>query len=207
LKREIPMALVLISSLVTVIAYYFNIGPISALSNNIQNWGVILSSFTLGLAAVNLVRVHAIKIQRASKGWVYSVLLLISLLVTIFLGLTQGINSLAYRYFFVTPRSALGATIYSLLGFYIASASYRAFIARNVDATILLLSATLVLFGQTPYGAMAWKHLPSVVQWFLAVPNMSAQRGIIIGGAIGAVALSLRIMTGLEKAYSGMGNE
>lgn len=207
MKREVPLVVVFLSAVIVIGAYYFSVPQILTMSNSLQNWGVIVSSFSLGLAAVNLVRIHSSKIRRTSKGWPFSILLLASLVITVFIGVTQGINSTAYRYFFVTPRTALGATIYSLLGFYIASASYRAFVARNVDATILLVSASLVLFGQTPYGASVWRRLPAVVQWFLSVPNMSAQRGIIIGAAIGAIALGLRIMTGLEKAYSGAGSE
>ncbi|MGI6627766.1 MAG: hypothetical protein ACOX4K_05390 [Bacillota bacterium] len=205
MKREIPTAITFIVGIIIIAAYYFKVPLLTAASNSLQNWGVIVSAFALGLAAVNLMRVHLTKIQRKQKGWIFSIMLLASMIITIFLGLTTGVNSPSYKLFFVTPRTALGATIYSLLGFYIASASYRAFIAKNVDATILLASAFLVLFGQTPYGKLTWRGFPKVVAWLLNVPNMAAQRGIIIGAAIGAIALSLRIMLGLEKTYSGLG--
>jgi len=34
-------------------------------------------------------------------------------------------------------------------------------------------------------------------------PNMAGQRGIIIGAAIGALSLGLRILVGLERSYLG----
>ncbi len=202
MKKEIPTAIIFLVGIIIIAAYYFDIPFITAASNNLQNWGVIVSAFALGLAAVNLLRIHVTKISRKQKGWVFSIILLAAMLITIVIGVTTGINSEAYRIFLVTPRTALGATIYSLLGFYIASAAYRAFIAKNTDAIILLVSAVLVLFGQTPYGEMVWGRFPDVVAWIMNVPNMAAQRGIIIGAAVGAIALSLRIMLGLEKTYS-----
>jgi hypothetical protein len=33
--------------------------------------------------------------------------------------------------------------------------------------------------------------------------NMAVQRGIIIGAALGAAAMSLRIMLGIERTYMG----
>ena len=204
MKRELPLAITFIVAMTIVAAYFFNVPSIISTGRLFESWGVLVSAFALGLAAVNLIRVHADKISRRSRGWIYSIMLLVSMVGVIFLGLTQGITSTAYRIFFTSPRTALGATIYAMLGYYIASASYRAFVAKNTDATILLVSASIVLLGQTPYGEQLWRGFAPTVSWLLNVPNMAAQRGIIIGAAVGAVALSLRVAVGLERSYMGM---
>lgn len=203
MKKEIPLAITFIVALIVIVGYFFNIPAIANASKELQSWGVIVSAFALGLAAVNLTRIHVMKIAQKRTGWPFSILLLFCMYGVIAIGLTQGVNSRAYSLFLVTPRTALGATIYSLLGFYIASASYRAFVARNADATILLLSAAVILFGQTPYG----EAMSGIVKWLNDIPNMAAQRAIIIGAAVGGIALSLRIMVGLERSYLGVGGE
>ena len=203
MKKELPLVVAFLTSFIVVVAYFFNIPSVITTSNNLVGWGVLVSAFALGLAAVNLVRVHLTKIRKQGKGWQFSILLLVAMFTVIFAGLTQGTNSQLYKYVFVTPRSALGASIYSLIGFYVASASYRAFVAKNVDATILLISAVIVLVGKTPYATVVWSGFPRFVDWIMNVPNMAAQRGIIIGIAVGAVALSLRIMVGLERSSLG----
>ncbi|HFD04892.1 MAG TPA: hypothetical protein ENJ25_01970 [Firmicutes bacterium] len=91
--------------------------------------------------------------------------------------------------------------MFALLSFFIASAAYRAFRARNMDATLLLITAVLVMLGRVPVGYQMWHSFPAVAEWIMAVPQMAAKRGILIGVSLGSLAVSLRIMLGIERSY------
>ncbi|HVV87136.1 MAG TPA: hypothetical protein VHE35_29050 [Kofleriaceae bacterium] len=95
------------------------------------------------------------------------------------------------------------ATMFALLAFFVASAAFRAFRARNVEAALLLATAILMMLGRAPIGRAISGSLPDVAQWLLDVPSNGGRRAIMMGAAIGAIATGLRIILGLERSHLG----
>jgi hypothetical protein len=100
------------------------------------------------------------------------------------------------------------STMFAMLAFYIASAAFRAFRARNAEATLLLLAATVVMLWRIPMGEALLRaihpNIPNLINTYIMNgANLAVQRGIIIGAALGAAAMSLRIMLGIERTYMG----
>jgi len=54
----------------------------------------------------------------------------------------------------------MSATMFSLLAFFVASASYRAFRIRNFEATLLLVSGIIIMIGRVPIGGV-------ISSWFV----------------------------------------
>jgi hypothetical protein len=98
-----------------------------------------------------------------------------------------------------------GYSFLVFVAFFIASAAYRTFRARTPEAAILLVSAIIVMLGRVPIGALISEWIPWFAQWLMAVPNLAAKRGILLGVSLGAIATSLRIIFGIERSYLGGG--
>jgi len=124
----------------------------------------------------------------------------------------------------------LTATMFAMLAFYIASAAFRAFRAKNIEAFLLLFTAFIVLLGQIYAGIWISDlfHLPSneqliaageqdnawyqflnglrlenLTQMILDVPQKAGNRAIMIGIALGIVSTSLKVLLGVDRSYLG----
>lgn len=115
------------------------------------------------------------------------------------------------RFYLETFYGPLAATVMALLGFYITYAAYRAFRIRTLEATVMMLSAAVVIIGSDPlgnwisvqlnqlWGGMPWLHLPALADFDNRVMSSGMQRGLWIGISVAIVAVSARILLGLEK--------
>ncbi|MBP8613686.1 MAG: hypothetical protein KBI40_02350 [Firmicutes bacterium] len=203
MKRVLPVLIAGLSGFLMVADFLFKNAWLQNFSKDVQDWTVVVAAFALGLGAVSLIRLHGRKISRREKGWLNSIVLIAAMLFMTLRGILNGVNDKYYLFLFDNMLTPLGAAVYASLAFYVASAAYRAFRARSVEATVLLIAGLIVLLGRAPIGDSISAALPEVASWIINIPNVAAQRGIIICSAIGVMSTSLRVMLGLERRYLG----
>ena len=118
----------------------------------------------------------------------------------------------AYEY----ALKPLTATMFSLLAFYVASAAFRAFRAKNFEAFLLLATAFIVLLGRTYAGgwlsSLVPEYLPAlridnITQFIMTVVNTAGNRAIMIGISLGIISTSLKILMGVDRSYLGSGDD
>ena len=150
--------------------------------------------------------VHTSKIKRKAPNWGYSTVTIGALVITTLTGFIWGIQEgTPLMWIFKNFNVPMGATMFSLLAFYIASAAYKAFRARSVEATVLLVAAIIVMLGRVSVGQAITHWIPDATEWILNVPNLAAKRGIMLGVGLGMTATSLKIILGIERTYLGGG--
>lgn len=206
LKRQLPMLIVSIVGLLMTVQYFIP-HPVSELIYNYAlDWLIIIGIFAMPLGIYSMVQIHVHKVTRKQQGWGYSVIALGSLFLMLGLGFTPTCleTGTFFMRLFEFVYIPIQATMFSLLAFYITSAAYRAFRARNALATIVLVSAIIVMLGRIPIGESISPYIPMVADWIMNVPNMAAQRSIMIGLGLGAAAIAMKIVLGIERSYMGM---
>lgn len=204
LKKSVPIAAAFICGIMQIIDYFFNWKLGNVIAQEMRSWVAIISVFALGLGAVNVLRVHIRRIQQQPARNFTSILLLITFVITIGIGVTSGQTSEPYKFIFNYIIVPTGSSIFSLLAFYIGTAAYRAFRAKNVEATILLVTGCIVMLGKVPIGEKILPFAPQWTDWIMSVLNVGGQRGVMIAGAVGFIAVSLRIILGLERRSYGV---
>ncbi len=198
--------------------YFLDVDWLGKMATWIQKYYIIIAAFALVIGVTSLVRLHATKIRDKNKGWGFSLVTIIGLLAMMITGLglvsqdpesnlpLRGTDHPANLWLYDHIQVPLGATMFSLLAFFIASAAYRAFRARSPEATLLLLSAIIVMLGQVPVGEAIWDGLPQVKDWLLDNINTASKRAIMMGVGLGMVSTALKIIFGIEKTYLGGGD-
>lgn len=213
LKRE---AVFLVTGLVTVVMFieYFFFPADWAFAEMLRTWGIIVYNISLGLGAVFLLRSHSKNVQKKGRNWYYSGWLIISFAVMLLTGLMGYIstgaqaNNPIYGWVFVHIYTPLGATLYAITGFYIFSAAYRAFRARNVDAALMLIAGCFVILSNAPVGEVIWSGIPTIGSWFKFTGQIPGMRAFSLVGALGMIAYGFRALLGKERGfYAGVGQE
>ncbi|MFH1654059.1 MAG: hypothetical protein ABIE74_08370 [Pseudomonadota bacterium] len=223
MKKKIPLLIAFITGTIFILARFIPREPFGSLREDFSVWFNVLQAFAFILGGGNLLLYHISKTYKKHEGWGYSLVAIISFLLMMAAGMFKignpggwageisDPNALA-GYIFDYVYTPLASTMFSLLAFFVASASYRAFRAKNREATILLVSAFIILLGRTFVGtaltswlpeSLSFLQIPELFNWILSFPNTAGQRAIMIGIALGVVSTSLKLILGIESAYLG----
>jgi hypothetical protein len=203
MRWQIPLLIVFIGGLFMAVQYFVPLEASERIYEYCLDWIIIVGVFAMGLGLWSLFRVTLSKIQTKAPAWQYNILTLVGLFAMILLGLFSGIEEgkpfMSLFWYIYTP---IQAAMFALLAFYVASAAYRAFRARTLVATILLLTAVVIMLRLIPLGPVSGLN-QSVANWILTVPNMAAKRAIAMGIGLGGIATALKVVLGIERSYMG----
>lgn len=200
-RREIWIAITALCGLLMIFDQFFTVRVAKDLTGLIQGWAVTIAGFAVGLGLINLGMIHVKRFTRRDANWYLSGWLVFVMVAVIVLGLTITPSSATYTWIFQNVYAVVGPTMWSLLGFYIASAAFRALRARTLEAGLLLVSALLLMLIQAPIGGIL-PYVPSIAEWIRDVPNSAGMRGILLGTAVGAIGLGVRTLLGQERGYA-----
>lgn len=213
LRRQFPLLITFVMGVVFALQYYVPHPKSEAMLTTVTIWLQIIGLFALVLGVTSLFHIHAVKIHRKEPGWGYSFVLYIGIAVTLVVGLqvlgreSENGELTSFGWIYSYGMVPLQGTMFALLAFFIASAAYRSFRARSKEAALLLVAAIVVMMGRVPLGEYLLPLSGELSQWIMNVLNASVRRAILIGISLGAIALALKIIFGLERTYLGGGKE
>jgi hypothetical protein len=206
LGYRLPFVVMSVLGIFFVAQYYIPHPIVQKPSMIMQQWKQPLGVFILFIAAIGIIVLHVRRIRRKQRGWGYSVVTLVSMGAMVFVGMVFGIGEgTVFADWFEYLITPIEATMFSLLAFFVASAAYRAFKARTVNAALLLVSAFIVMLGMIPAVENSFPLLSDAAAFLLKYPNTAAKRAIIIGVALGAISVAIKTIFGIDRTILGRG--
>lgn len=113
------------------------------------------------------------------------------------------LSSRLYDFLYNGLFNHLGASMFALLGVYIAAAAYRAFRIQSVESALMMTAALVVMLGQISFGKVIYSEMPAIRQWLLEVPNSAAFRAIRLGAGVAGLMLAIRMWLSIESVKRG----
>lgn len=183
-------------------------------------WGFFLPFVVCILAAIFSLQLAMLKRVSAKMRQLGGIGLLVFIVLSILIGVYD--NSWRMQFYYPEGQQAIGlqstmfralfdhvmipclSTMFALLAFFISSAAYRAFRARNLLASLLLFAALVVMLRFNPYIPFG-EMVSDTSNWLMNVPNLAAQRAMVIGIGLGIVATAMKVILGIERGYMGRG--
>jgi hypothetical protein len=179
-----------------------------------------LTIFSLGLGWASMLAMQWRRMTKSKEGRVPGIFFFLSVIGTLGFGFcAQELKKAhpddwekiypwaaqGWSYFQVHLFGALESTVFGLLAFFILSAAFRAFRLRSLDATLLMISAVIIMAAQVPLGQALTAGLDPNFQtttwkeWMQERISNPATRSLNFGVAIGALAMALRLWLSLER--------
>ena len=173
LKRQIPIFIVMFFGFLTLFGWFIDQKQVKDFVDiHGLQWYGIISTFAIFLGIITLIKLQLIKILKKQKGWQYSIVAIFGVVFSFTAGFIYKGNpniewgahviekGTMFKWIFEFIFTPLSATMFALLAFFVASASYRAFRIRNFEATLLLISGMIIMIGRVPLGS-------SISSWFV----------------------------------------
>ncbi len=196
---------------IIVLAGYF-IPSVESIRFIFLRTGLVLAAVALLVGIINLISVHIRKLGGGDENSGYSLILLISLLVTLGVGITDMVQT----YLFGQPNfrmtnwvftniqmpietSLLAVTAVSLI--YAAASILRK--RMDINAVIFFFVVLLILLGSVAIPPATIPLLGGIRDWILRVPALGGARGLLLGIALGTITTGIRILMGTDRPYGG----
>ena len=196
-RSTLPLALAIAFGLATLLGLLL----VPELGATLTGWASLLAAVALLLGILNLLSIHS---KRLAQGNMYSAVLIIGMVAVFALGVTDslGFTSNGVQTIFNLVQSPLEAALASLLAFFLLFSGFRMLQRRRSRWSLLFAATVIVMFlARTPMPAGVGNIFSSIGRTISNLIISPGIRGILIGVSLGAIAVSIRILTGSERPY------
>lgn len=199
IRTNLTKALIAICILTLLISYFFIAPPVTAAATELSNWNTNIGTFALFTGLIVIIIRYARTIVNREEDWVFCLYTLALIACWTTFGIYYGVFSDTYIKAYYTTKIALHAASIGLLVFFYLSAIYRVFRMKNFRTALFAVAASILVAANSPWGQSVFPGISTFGAWLLDNLQMPGARTIVVVAGIGGIALSIRILLGLER--------
>ena len=204
MKNPIYTAIAIAVGLVVLAGYFLQFELLINLRIVLLEWATILVAVALLVGVINLFSVHWQKTSTEPQNRTYSVVLIVSMVLTIgiagWFGPTHPISLWIFNHIQVPIESSL----FAILSVVLILAGVRLLRRKpNLLSIVFIGTTVVILLMSGPLFGIDLPALADLRTWIGKVPVVAGARGILLGVTLGIVAAGLRILMGADRPYGG----
>ncbi len=202
MKKTIPILVAAAAALFILAALILG-EPLAGWLEIVLNWAVIVASAALLVAIATLILTHLRNIVRGKRGFIFSIILISTFLVSFIGALVLGMDNSAYLRWVAAIQLPLETSLLGLSALVMTAAALQIFRSRGWSLLTLTFGISALVFLVISLGLLQALNIPVLTTFinFLQRLPMIGARGLLIGIGIGALLMGLRVVLGLERPW------
>ena len=203
MKKTLPI-LVASAAALFILAALFLGEPLAGWLDIVLNWAVITASAALLVAIATLILTHLRNIIHGKRGFIFSIILISTFLVSFIGALSLGVDNSAYLRWVAGIQLPLETSLLGLAALVMTAAALQFFRNRGWSLLTISFGISALVFLVIALGLLQALNIPlltTVLNYLQRLPLVGA-RGLLIGIGIGALLVGLRVVLGLERPWS-----
>jgi len=201
-KKVLTVVIGLVIGMTVLAGYLFQalLGPVLAL---VVDWGILLVGLTGLLGIGYLLQMHIVKLIRRKKGAFFSVVVLLSFVVTLAAGFLLPDQNMFFNNLILNVQIPVEASLLAILAVTLIYTSLHLIRTRGWTPMSVgfLISAVVTLILDLGYFQVGQGTLAAGLVTFLRQLPLVGARGILLGMALGGLIVGLRILLTIDRPY------
>jgi len=202
IRKQLPIYLATVLGILMILAYFTEFDIFGQFKGIATNWVVLISAVTVALGFVYMSNAlfALYRRKKTTLNLIYLILPYAFFAAFMIAGLAYpgDITSDQYQWWFSSVYQNVGATIYAIMFFTLASSAYRTFVISSIEAISLIIGGMLYTLRQIPLFQVYFPFIVPWGEWVLLVGNVGGGRGPVITAAIAALVVGIRTLWGKE---------
>ncbi len=202
MKKALPVIVAVLSGLFVLAALTYQ-PLLGGYLSIVLSWLIIVGSMALLIAIATLVLTHLRKIASGEKGFIYSIILVATFLISFVGGIVFGVDNPGYLAWIASIQLPLEGSLLGLAALVMTSAAVQVFKNRGWTPLTVSFGVSALFFLVLSLGILQALNIPQldvVLGYLQQLPTIGA-RGLLIGIALGALLMGLRVLFGMERPY------
>jgi hypothetical protein len=205
MRAPVATASAIAVGLIILAGYFFPVPWLQIVRTELIGWAVILAAAAGLVAILNLAAVHWRKSTASKERDIYSIVFLVGFLATLVAGLWLTPSNSNFQQVVLSIQKPVEISLLAMVAISLTYTSVR-ILARRRGAAGVIFCLSAVVFLILASGLAGFLEnvplLGGIIKAVQILP-LAGARGILLGIALGSLVTGIRILTGINRPYSG----